>query len=63
MSERENLPTMVVFDPKGEIASITLHHESRAGVRGYIIDPFGLHILPEQRCNPLDLFDEKEDEE
>jgi len=61
MPERNDLPTMVVFDPKGEIASITLHHQSRAGVRGYIIDPFGLHVLPQQHYNPLDILDEKED--
>ena len=63
MPERENPPTMVVFDPLGEIASITLHHESRAGVRGYIIDPYGIHILPAQRFNPLESIDLEEDDQ
>jgi type IV secretion system protein VirD4 len=41
-------------DPKGELAAVTAKHRAeRFGQKVYILNPWGLHDLPQHRCNPL----------
>lgn len=52
---------LFVFDPKGENAALTLHHQHKLGKDAYCINPFGLHrgppwFLPMHKVNPLDVL-------
>lgn len=52
---------LFVFDPKGENAALTLHHQHKLGKDAYCINPFGLHrgppwFLPMHNVNPLDVL-------
>lgn len=52
---------LFVFDPKGENAAVTLHHQHKLGKDAYCINPFGLHcgppwFLPTHKVNPLDVL-------
>lgn len=41
-------------DLKGELAAVTAAHRAeRLGQEVYILNPWGLHGLPQHRCNPL----------
>jgi type IV secretion system protein VirD4 len=47
--------SVVVTDPKGELAAVTAGHRAeRFGQKVVIFNPWGLHGLPQQRINPLD---------
>ncbi len=52
-------PRMLVNDPRGELAAISIHNLVRLGKAGYCINPFGLHGLPKLRVNPWALIDQK----
>jgi len=46
--------SVFVTDPKGELAAVTAAHRAeRFGQKVYVLNPWGLHGLPQQRCNPL----------
>lgn len=49
-------PRMMVNDPRGELAAISVHNQVRFGKAAYCINPFGLHGLPQHRLNPWDLI-------
>jgi len=46
--------SMIVLDPRGEIAATFMPALAHAGLEGYLWNPYGLHGLPQHRCNPLD---------
>lgn len=46
--------SMIVLDPRGEIAATFMPALAHAGIEGYLWNPYGLHGLPKHRCNPLD---------
>jgi type IV secretion system protein VirD4 len=48
--------SMVINDPKGEIAAVSLFHQHRLNIRAYCFNPFGLHDLPQHSVNPLDIL-------
>ena len=48
--------TAFIHDPKGELAAVSLYHQHRLGIRGYCINPFNLHDLPQHKINPLDIL-------
>ena len=46
--------SVFVTDPKGELAAVTAEHRAeRFGQNVYVLNPWGLHGLPQHRCNPL----------
>ena len=46
--------SVVVTDPKGELAAVTAAHRAeRFGQKVVIVNPWGLHGLPQHRINPL----------
>lgn len=46
--------SVFVTDPKGELAAVTAEHRAdRLGQKVYVLNPWGLHGLPQHRCNPL----------
>lgn len=46
--------SVFVTDPKGELASVTRKHRAeRLGQKVYVLNPWGLHDLPQDRYNPL----------
>lgn len=46
--------SVFVTDPKGELAAVTAAHRAeRFGQKVYILNPWGMHGLPQHRCNPL----------
>lgn len=51
--------SMIVLDPRGEIAATFLPALARHGIEAYFWNPFRLHGLPSHHCNPLDLIDPK----
>lgn len=46
--------SMIVLDPRGEIAATFMPALAHAGIEGLLWNPYGLHGLPQHRCNPLD---------
>ena len=46
--------SMIVLDPRGEIAATFMPALAHAGIEGFLWNPYGLHGLPQHRCNPLD---------
>ncbi|MCR9123996.1 MAG: type IV secretory system conjugative DNA transfer family protein [Phyllobacteriaceae bacterium] len=45
---------VVVTDPKGELAAVTAKHRAeRFGHKVVVLNPWGLHGLPQDRINPL----------
>ena len=48
--------SMSIFDPKGEVGATTLYYQHMLGIRGFVVNPFGLHNLPSHRVNPLDIL-------
>lgn len=46
--------SVFVTDPKGELAAVTgPHRERNFGQKVYVLNPWGLHGLPQHRFNPL----------
>lgn len=46
--------SVFVTDPKGELASVTrAHRAERFSQKVYVLNPWGLHDLPQDRYNPL----------
>lgn len=46
--------SVFVADPKGELAAVTgAHRAERFGQTVYVLNPWGLHGLPQHRYNPL----------
>ncbi|MBJ6371798.1 type IV secretory system conjugative DNA transfer family protein [Sedimentitalea arenosa] len=46
--------SVFVTDPKGELAAVTAaHREQNFGQDVFVLNPWGLHGLPQHRCNPL----------
>ncbi|MCC5987228.1 MAG: type IV secretory system conjugative DNA transfer family protein [Pararhodobacter sp.] len=46
--------SVIVTDPKGELAAVTAQHRrQRLGQRVVVLNPWGLHGLPQDRINPL----------
>mgnify|MGYP001184951748 CR=1 FL=1 len=46
--------SMIVLDPRGEIAATFMPALAHAGIEGFLWNPYGLHGLPQHRCNPLE---------
>ncbi|MHA3976482.1 type IV secretory system conjugative DNA transfer family protein [Halovulum sp. GXIMD14794] len=47
--------SVVVTDPKGDLAAVTAaHRRGRFGQRVVVLNPWGLHGLPQDRINPLE---------
>lgn len=46
--------SMIVLDPRGEIGATFMPALAHAGIEGFLWNPYGLHGLPQHRCNPLD---------
>lgn len=47
--------SVVVTDPKGELAAVTAdHRRERLGQTVVVLNPWGLHGLPQHRINPLE---------
>jgi type IV secretion system protein VirD4 len=54
---RYNAPErMLINDPRGELAAISLHNQVRFGKAAFCINPFGLHGMPQHRVNLWDLL-------
>jgi type IV secretion system protein VirD4 len=52
-----NIPRrMLVNDPRGELAAISIGNQIRFGKTAYCINPFGLHGLPKHRVNPWNIL-------
>lgn len=49
-------PRMLINDPRGELAAISIHNQIRFQKAAYCINPFGLHGLPQHRINPWDVI-------
>lgn len=47
---------MVINDPRGELAAISIGNQIRLGKAAYCINPFGLHGLPRHRVNPWNIL-------
>lgn len=47
---------MLVNDPRGELAAISISNQIRLGKAAYCINPFGLHGLPKHRVNPWNII-------
>ncbi len=45
--------SVVVVDPKGDLARLTLERRKKAGSRVVVFDPFGASGFPSDGCNPL----------
>ena len=49
--------SVFVTDPKGELAAVTAaHREKRLGQKVFVLNPWGLHGLPQHRFNPLQVL-------
>ncbi|HBO5639745.1 TraM recognition domain-containing protein [Pseudomonas aeruginosa] len=49
-------PRILVNDPRGELAAISIGSQVRFGKAAYCINPFRLHGLPRHRLNPWDVL-------
>lgn len=49
--------SVLVLDPRGEIAATFLPALAQQGIEAFFWNPFGLHGLPCHSCNPLDPID------
>lgn len=47
---------MIINDPRGELAAISIGNQIRLGKAAYCINPFGLHGLPRHRVNPWNIL-------
>ena len=49
--------SVFVTDPKGELVAVTgAHRRDRLGQKVYVLNPWGLHGLPNHRFNPLQVL-------
>lgn len=54
---RWHIPRRVLInDPRGELAAISIHNQIRFGKAAYCINPYGLHGLPQHRVNPWNVL-------
>ena len=49
-------PRVLVNDPRGELAAISIHNQVRFGRPAFCINPYALHGLPHHRVNPWDVL-------
>lgn len=49
-------PRVLVNDPRGELAAISIQNQIRFGRPAYCINPYGLHGLPQHRVNSWDVL-------
>ncbi len=49
--------SMIVLDPRGEIAATFMPALARHRIEAFLWNPYRLHGLPSHRCNPLDPID------
>ena len=49
-------PRMLINDPRGELAAISIHNAIRFGKAAWCINPYGVHGLPQHRVNPWDVI-------
>ncbi len=47
---------MLINDPRGELAAISIGNQIRMGKAAYCINPYGLHGLPRHRVNPWNIL-------
>jgi type IV secretion system protein VirD4 len=47
---------MLINDPRGELAAISIHNQVRLGKAAFCINPRRLHGLPSHRVNPWDML-------
>jgi type IV secretion system protein VirD4 len=47
---------MLINDPRGELAAVSIGNQIRMGKVAYCINPFGLHGLPRHRVNPWNIL-------
>ena len=47
---------VLINDPRGELAAISLHNQVRFNKAAYCINPYRLHDLPSHRLNPWDVI-------
>ena len=47
---------MLINDPRGELAAISIGNQVRLGKAAYCFNPFGLHGLPQHRVNPWSIL-------
>lgn len=47
---------MLINDPRGELAAISIGNQIRLGKAAYCINPFKLHGLPQHRVNPWNIL-------
>lgn len=53
--------SMIVLDPRGEIAATFMPALTRHGIRAFFWNPYGLHGIRSDRCNPLDVIEPRKD--
>lgn len=53
--------SMIILDPRGEIAATFMPALAHARINAFLWNPFRLHGLPAHRCNPLDVIDPAKD--
>ncbi len=49
--------SMIVLDPRGEIAATFMPALTRSGIEAFLWNPYRLHGLAHHACNPLDVID------
>jgi type IV secretion system protein VirD4 len=47
---------LLMNDPRGDGAAISIHNQIRFGKAAYCINPYGLHGLPQHRVNPWNVI-------
>lgn len=47
---------MIINDPRGELAAVSIGNQVRMGKAAYCVNPFGLHGLPRHRVNAWDIL-------
>lgn len=47
---------MIILDPRGEIAAVTMPNFAKCRSPAYCLNPCGIAGLPMHRCNPLDIL-------
>lgn len=47
---------MLINDPRGELAAVSIGNQIRMGKAAYCINPYGLHGLPRHRVNPWNIL-------
>ena len=60
MLQNYNGSTLII-DPKGENAAVTLRRQKELEKEVHVLNPWGLHGLPNSNFNPLDILDPNSD--